>query len=105
MWVQFLGKTGRREEKRSGLTLPVYDTRFLELVRPKLAVLERRDRTGVALGGVDSLGHPCCSRMSMQPRLPVFRAILRAVWPWLSVALTSIPYCTDTHTKSTRLLS
>lgn len=67
---------GRRE---AGETLPVYDTHFLELVRPKLAVLERRDRTGVALGGVDSLGQPCCSRMSMQPRLPVFLAILRAV--------------------------
>lgn len=91
---------GREGGKEGGETLPVYDTRFLELVWPKLAVLERRDRTGVALGGVASLGQPCCSRMSMQPRLPVFLAILWAVWPWLSVALTSIPYCTRTRTNT-----
>lgn len=70
-----------------------YDTRFLELVRPRLAVLERRERTGVAVGGDVSLGQPCWSKISMQPLLAVFLAILMAVWPWLSFAFTSIPYC------------
>lgn len=72
---------------------PGYDTRFLEQVRPRLAVLERRERTGVAVVGDVSLGQPCWSRISMQPLLPVFLAIIIAVWPWLSFALTSIPYC------------
>lgn len=70
-----------------------YDTRFLELVRPRLAVLERRDRTGVVVGGDVSLGQPCWSKISMQPLLPAFLAILMAVWPWWSLAFTSIPYC------------
>lgn len=54
-------------------------TRFLELVRPKLAVLERRERTGVVAGGDVSLGQSCCSRMSTQPRLADVLAILMAV--------------------------
>lgn len=81
----------------SSICSSVYETRFLELVRPRLAVLERRDRTGVAVGGDVSLGQPCWSKISMQPLLPVFLAILMAVWPWLSFAFTSIPYCGQTE--------
>lgn len=58
---------------------PRYDTRFLELVRPRLAVLDRRERTGVAVVGDVSLGQPCWSKISMQPLLPVFLAIITAV--------------------------
>lgn len=75
-----------------------YDTRFLELVRPRLAVLERRLRMGVAVAaagvvGEASLGQPCWSKISMQPLLPFFLATIMGVWPWLSFAFTSIPYC------------
>lgn len=77
----------------SSAALSLYETRFLELLRPRLAVLERRDRMGVAVGGDVSLGQPCWSKISMQPLLPIFVAILMAVWPWLSFAFTSIPYC------------
>lgn len=53
--------------------------RFLELVRPRLAVLDRRERTGVVVGGDDSLGQSCWSKISTQPLLADFRAILMAV--------------------------
>lgn len=78
------------------ISSPSYDTRFLELVLPRLAVLDRRDRTGVAVVGDVSLEQPCWSRISVQPLLPVFLAIIMAVLPWLSFALTSIPYCGET---------
>lgn len=81
------------QPKHGSIISPRYDTRFLELVRPRLAVLDRRERTGVAVVGDVSLGQPCWSKISMQPLLPVFLAIIMAVWPWLSFAFTSIPYC------------
>ncbi|KAF3860846.1 hypothetical protein F7725_001101, partial [Dissostichus mawsoni] len=82
---------------------PRYETRFLELVRPRLAVLERRERTGVAVEGDVSLGQPCWSKISMHPLLPFFVASFIAVWPWLSFALTSIPYCEEKEMIFTNL--
>jgi len=35
----------------------------------------------------------------MQPLLPVFLAIIMAVWPWLSFAFKSIPYCGERNGK------
>lgn len=79
--------------------------RFLELVRPRLAVLERRLRMGVAAVGDVSLGQPCWSKISMQLLLPFFVASIMAVWPWLSFAFTSIPYCREEAKDRTWYLS